>query len=89
MLEIRDFGLGRRSTFSERTFSETGADQLTGNTTVRLQQMRNGAGESITVAQGNPVRVWIPLPARFAGALLARVVASSVAGAAQDDAVVA
>jgi putative protease len=45
-----------------------------GNTTVRLQAMRNLDGQPVQVAQGNPVRVWIPLPARYSGALLARVV---------------
>ena len=28
---------------------------------------------SLAVAQGHPVRVWIALPERYAGALLARV----------------
>jgi putative protease len=28
----------------------------------------------VQVAQGSPVRVWIPLPASYSGALLARVV---------------
>jgi len=45
-----------------------------GNITVRLEQMRNVEGKPVQVAQGNPVRVWIQLPARYAGALLARVV---------------
>ena len=31
-------------------------------------------GQSVQVAQGNPVRVWIPLAAVYSGALLARVV---------------
>ena len=43
-----------------------------GNTTLRLTQMRDAEGQPVAVAQGNPVRVWIPLPARYAGALLAR-----------------
>jgi putative protease len=47
-----------------------------GNTTVRLQEMRNVEGQPVQVAQGSPVRVWIPLPARYSGALLARVVES-------------
>lgn len=45
-----------------------------GNVTVRLEEMRDVLGQSVQVAQGNPVRVWIPLAASCAGALLARVV---------------
>jgi len=45
-----------------------------GNTTVRLHEMRNVEGQPVQVAQGSPVRVWIQLPALYAGALLARVV---------------
>ncbi|RYH55648.1 MAG: U32 family peptidase, partial [Alcaligenaceae bacterium] len=45
-----------------------------GNLTLRLEQMRNVDGQSIAVAQGNPVRVWIPLAARYSGSLLARMV---------------
>ena len=45
-----------------------------GNITVRLQEMRNLEGQPVQVAQGSPVRVWIPLPARYSGALLARVI---------------
>ena len=44
-----------------------------GNVKLRLEQMRNAEGEPVQVAQGNPVRVWIPLEDRYAGALLARV----------------
>ena len=51
-----------------------------GNITVRLQEMRNVAGQPVQVAQGNPVRVWIPLAASYAGALLARVVEAEQAG---------
>ena len=47
-----------------------------GNTQVRLDQMRNVEGQPVQVAQGSPVRVWIPLPARYSGALLARVIES-------------
>jgi putative protease len=47
-----------------------------GNITLRLEQMRDVLGQSVQLAQGNPVRVWIPLPARYSGALLARVVES-------------
>ena len=44
--------------------------------TVRLQEMRNLEGQPVQVAQGSPVRVWIPLPALYSGALLARVIES-------------
>ena len=44
-----------------------------GNTTLRLAQMRGAEGQPLSVAQGHPVRVWIALEARYAGALLARV----------------
>ena len=44
-----------------------------GNTTLRLDQMRGAEGQPLTVAQGHPVRVWIALEERYAGALLARV----------------
>ncbi|MFT4241933.1 MAG: tRNA 5-hydroxyuridine modification protein YegQ [Acidovorax sp.] len=50
-----------------------------GNVRLRLAQMRDAEGQSVAVAQGNPVRVWIPLPARYAGALLARVIEEPVA----------
>ena len=45
-----------------------------GNIQLRLERMHDVHGQPVAVAQGNPVRVWIPLPARYAGALLARVV---------------
>ena len=57
-----------------------------GNTTVRLQEMRNVEGQPVQVAQGSPVRVWIPLPARLRGALLARVVESQPPAAAAEPA---
>jgi putative protease len=44
-----------------------------GNQLIKLEHMRNTADQPIKVAQGNPVKVRIPLEARFAGALLARV----------------
>ena len=44
-----------------------------GNTTLRLAAMRGAEGQPLAVAQGHPVRVWIALPERYAGALLARV----------------
>ncbi|MBY0454004.1 MAG: U32 family peptidase C-terminal domain-containing protein [Burkholderiaceae bacterium] len=44
-----------------------------GNTTLRLAHMRDAQGHSITVAQGHPVKVQIALEARYAGAMLARV----------------
>ena len=57
-----------------------------GNTTVRLQEMRNVEGLPVQVAQGSPVRVWIPLPARYSGALLARVIESQPPAAAAEPA---
>jgi putative protease len=54
--------------------------------TVRLQEMRNVEGQPVQVAQGSPVRVWIPLPARYSGALLARVVESQPPAAAAEPA---
>ncbi|RYH22031.1 MAG: U32 family peptidase, partial [Alcaligenaceae bacterium] len=60
-----------------------------GNLTLRLEQMRNVDGQSIAVAQGNPVRVWIPLPARYEGALLARVVEAQTAAGNAEPAVIA
>ncbi|MBV8618346.1 MAG: tRNA 5-hydroxyuridine modification protein YegQ [Curvibacter sp.] len=44
-----------------------------GNQKIKLTQMRNSEGQPVEVAQGNPIKVWIPLEARFAGALLARM----------------
>jgi putative protease len=60
-----------------------------GNITVRLQEMRNAQGQPVQVAQGNPVRVWIPLPAKYAGALLARVVEAAPPAAAPEAALAA
>jgi putative protease len=44
-----------------------------GNHTVTLDAMRNQDGEAITVAQGSPIRVWVPLAAPVEGALIARL----------------
>ncbi|RUP30379.1 MAG: U32 family peptidase [Curvibacter sp.] len=44
-----------------------------GNRKVKLTEMRNSEGQPVEVAQGNPIKVWIPLEARYQGALLARV----------------
>jgi putative protease len=44
-----------------------------GNLILRLQAMRNAHGQPVDVAQGSPVRVWLPLPQRYEGALLAKV----------------
>ncbi|MBU0893740.1 MAG: U32 family peptidase C-terminal domain-containing protein, partial [Gammaproteobacteria bacterium] len=60
-----------------------------GNITVRLEQMRDVLGQSVQVAQGNPVRVWIPLAGRYAGALLARVVEAQPPAGEVEDALVA
>lgn len=44
-----------------------------GNRTVHLEHMQNADGEAITVAPGNPLRVWIPAGAPVEGALVARI----------------
>ncbi|TSE27813.1 tRNA 5-hydroxyuridine modification protein YegQ [Tepidimonas aquatica] len=43
-----------------------------GNRCVRVERMQNADGEPITVAAGNPLRVWVPLGEPVRGALLAR-----------------
>ena len=48
-----------------------------GNLTMRLDAMRNTQGQPVDVAQGSPVRVWLPLPARYTGALLAKVLTTA------------
>ena len=45
-----------------------------GNQTITLQAMQNLDGQGIQVANGSPLQVWLPLDARYAGALLARMV---------------
>ncbi|MNE80921.1 hypothetical protein D3C80_1775320 [compost metagenome] len=44
-----------------------------GNRQIKLEQMFNLEGEPVTVAQGNPVRVRIPLEGPVDGALIARL----------------
>ncbi|MDR2325892.1 MAG: tRNA 5-hydroxyuridine modification protein YegQ [Acidovorax sp.] len=44
-----------------------------GNRTVKLTQMFNLEGESVQVAQGNPIRVRVPLEGPWEGALIARL----------------
>ncbi|MCB4366444.1 tRNA 5-hydroxyuridine modification protein YegQ [Hydrogenophaga taeniospiralis] len=44
-----------------------------GNRLVQLSAMRNQEGHAIEVAQGSPIRVWVPLGAPAEGALLARL----------------
>jgi U32 family peptidase len=41
---------------------------------VQLDAMKNQDGETITVAQGNPTKVWVPLAAPSEGALIARLI---------------
>ncbi len=53
-----------------------------GNRTLVLEQMKNLAGESIQVASGSPLRVWIPVTGPAEGALLARVLAAQAASPA-------
>ena len=45
-----------------------------GNRLVPVTQMKNADGDTITVASGSPMRVWIPLEAPVDGALLARLI---------------
>jgi putative protease len=45
-----------------------------GNRVVQLDAMRNQDGEAIEVAQGSPIRVWVPLGAPTEGALIARLI---------------
>ncbi len=45
-----------------------------GNQTITLQAMQNLDRQDIQVANGGPLQVWLPLDARYAGALLARMV---------------
>jgi putative protease len=47
-----------------------------GNRLIQLEQMKNADGESISVALGNPMKVWIPVPGQenaTRGALVARI----------------
>ena len=44
-----------------------------GNRKVQLTQMHNTEGQPIEVAQGNPLKVWIPLEGPAEGALIARM----------------
>ncbi len=45
-----------------------------GNRVVAVHTMHNSEGQAIDVAQGNPVRVWLPLDGPSEGALIARLV---------------
>jgi putative protease len=45
-----------------------------GNRVVTVNTMHNTEGQAIEVAQGNPVRVWLPLDGPSEGALIARLV---------------
>ncbi len=44
-----------------------------GNRVVQLDAMKNQDGQAIEVAQGSPVKVWVPLAAPSEGALIARL----------------
>jgi putative protease len=52
-----------------------------GNRTVRLDQMKNADGQPITVAAGNPLRVWIPVDGLDERALIARLNAAPAGSA--------
>ena len=54
-----------------------------GNRTVQLGVMKNAAGESIQVAPGNPLRVWIPIDGPAEQALIARLQAAPQADLAK------
>ena len=45
-----------------------------GNQIITLQAMQNESGQAIEIANGSPLKVWLPLEARYQGALLARMV---------------
>ena len=47
-----------------------------GNQLVKLEQMKNAQGQSIEVAQGSPLRVWIPYPHTDGRGLISRILAS-------------
>ncbi|WP_323031445.1 tRNA 5-hydroxyuridine modification protein YegQ [Brachymonas denitrificans] len=44
-----------------------------GNQIITLQSMQNADGLDIQIANGSPLKVWLPLEARYQGALLARL----------------
>jgi putative protease len=44
-----------------------------GNRKLKLDQMKNENGQTITVAPGSPLKGWIPLQGPVEGALLARM----------------
>lgn len=46
--------------------------QPRGNRTLVLEAMRSAEGASLAIAQGSPLRVWLPLPDATPGAMLAR-----------------
>jgi putative protease len=50
-----------------------------GNRVVTVNTMHNTEGQAIEVAQGNPVRVWLPLEGPSEGALIARLMSSETA----------
>ncbi|MFN3830471.1 MAG: U32 family peptidase C-terminal domain-containing protein, partial [Tepidimonas ignava] len=50
-----------------------------GNRVVRVTRIESAAGEPLTAAAGNPLRVYVPLGAPAQGALLARLLPSAPA----------
>jgi putative protease len=50
-----------------------------GNQVVKLEHMKNLQGDTIDVAQGSPIRVWIPYPHDDANALIARLLEPATA----------
>jgi len=73
--EVRSFANGMAEVETKNHFALGDLLEIIhpdGNRTVRLEQMFNLDGEPVTVAQGSPVRVRIPLPGPAEGALIAR-----------------
>ena len=74
--EVRNISNGWAEVETKNKFSVGDMIEVihpSGNKIIKLEQMKNAAGEAIEVAAGNPLRVWIPMPETSGGALLARV----------------
>jgi U32 family peptidase len=74
--EVRNINNGWAEVETKNKFSVGDMIEVihpSGNKIIKLEQMKNAAGEAIEVAAGNPVRVWIPMPETSGGALLAKV----------------
>jgi putative protease len=74
--EVRNINNGWAEVETKNKFSVGDMIEVihpSGNKIIKLEQMKNAAGEAIEVAAGNPLRVWIPMPETSGGALLAKV----------------